>query len=85
MADIESDSPRYRVLESALAFKSLWVVLDEDLADVVKTSAPRPRAQSRKHASTQARKHASTQRQPDSVDVFNTGARAGARGSRRDA
>jgi hypothetical protein len=39
MADIEPDSPRYRVLESALAFKSSWVVLGEHLADVVKSSA----------------------------------------------
>ncbi|MBM4280763.1 MAG: hypothetical protein FJ137_08385 [Deltaproteobacteria bacterium] len=39
MADLEPETARYRVLESALAFKSSWVVLGEHLADVVKTSA----------------------------------------------
>jgi hypothetical protein len=39
MADVEADTPRYRVLESALAFKSSWVVLGEHLSEVVKSSA----------------------------------------------
>jgi hypothetical protein len=39
MADLEPDTPRYRVLESALAFKSSWVVLGEHLADVAKSGA----------------------------------------------
>jgi hypothetical protein len=39
MAGVEPDSPRYRVLEAALAFKSSWVVLGEHLGDVQKTGA----------------------------------------------
>ena len=39
MAGLEVDTPRYRVLESALAFKSSWVVLGELLADVLKSGA----------------------------------------------
>ncbi len=35
MADLEEDSPRYRILEAALAFKSSWVILGEHLADVL--------------------------------------------------
>ena len=37
MADLESDSPRYRVLEAALAFKSSWIILGEHLANVLRT------------------------------------------------
>lgn len=36
MAGLEEDSPRYRVLESALAFKSSWVILGEHLAEILK-------------------------------------------------
>lgn len=35
MASLEDDSPRYRILEAALAFKSSWVVLGEHLADTL--------------------------------------------------
>ena len=35
MADLEEDSPRYRILESALAFKSSWVILGEHLSEVL--------------------------------------------------
>jgi hypothetical protein len=37
MAELEADSPRYRVLEAALAFKSSWIILGEHLAHVLKT------------------------------------------------
>ncbi len=36
MATLDEDSPRYRVLESALAFKSSWVILGEHLAEILK-------------------------------------------------
>jgi hypothetical protein len=36
MASLEEDSPRYRVLESALAFKSSWVILGEHLSEILK-------------------------------------------------
>jgi hypothetical protein len=36
MASLEDDSPRYRVLESALAFKSSWVILGEHLSEILK-------------------------------------------------
>ena len=36
MAELPPESPRYRVLEAALAFKSSWVILGEHLADVLK-------------------------------------------------
>ncbi|HEY1099719.1 MAG TPA: hypothetical protein VGF99_12370 [Myxococcota bacterium] len=35
MAGLEEDSPRYRVLEAALAFKSSWVILGEHLDEVL--------------------------------------------------
>jgi hypothetical protein len=34
MAELEEDAPRYLVLQAALAFKSSWVVLGEQLAKV---------------------------------------------------
>lgn len=37
MAELDPDSPRYRVLEAALAFKSSWIILGEHLAEVVRT------------------------------------------------
>jgi hypothetical protein len=37
MADLEADTPRYQVLEAALAFKSSWIILGEHLATVAKT------------------------------------------------
>ncbi len=39
MAGLEADSERYRVLESALAFKSSWVILGEHLAGVLRSGA----------------------------------------------
>lgn len=36
MAELEPDSPRYRVLEAALAFKSSWIILGEHLNEVVR-------------------------------------------------
>jgi hypothetical protein len=35
MAELEEETPRYQVLQSALAFKSSWVVLGEQLAKVM--------------------------------------------------
>jgi hypothetical protein len=37
MAELDDDSPRYRVLEAALAFKSSWIILGELLAEVHRT------------------------------------------------
>src|SRR5687767_2318302 len=37
MAELDADSPRYRVLEAALAFKSSWIILGEHLAEVART------------------------------------------------
>lgn len=37
MAELDPDSPRYRVLEAALAFKSSWIILGEHLAEVLRT------------------------------------------------
>ncbi len=37
MRELDADSPRYRVLEAALAFKSSWIILGEHLADVLRT------------------------------------------------
>jgi hypothetical protein len=36
MAALDEDSPRYRVLESALAFKSSWVILGEHLSEIAR-------------------------------------------------
>jgi len=36
MATLDETSPRYRVLESALAFKSSWVILGEHLEEILK-------------------------------------------------
>jgi hypothetical protein len=36
MAELDPESPRYRVLDAALAFKSSWIILGEHLADVVR-------------------------------------------------
>ena len=36
MKDLDADSPRYRVLEAALAFKSSWIILGEHLAEVLR-------------------------------------------------
>lgn len=37
MASLDPDTPRFRVLEAALAFKSSWIILGEHLADVLRT------------------------------------------------
>src|SRR5687768_11945572 len=37
MASLEPDTPRYRTLEAALAFKASWIVLGEHLAEVLRT------------------------------------------------
>jgi hypothetical protein len=37
MAELDRDSPRFRVLEAALAFMSSWIILGEHLAEVVRT------------------------------------------------
>lgn len=37
MAELDEESPRYRILEAALAFKSSWIILGEHLAEVLKT------------------------------------------------
>src|SRR5262245_58662673 len=37
MATLDPESPRYRVLEAALAFKSSWIILGEHLSEVLKT------------------------------------------------
>lgn len=37
MASLDPDTPRYRVLEAALAFKSSWILLGEHLAEVLRT------------------------------------------------
>jgi hypothetical protein len=37
MAELDPDSPRYRILEAALAFKSSWIILGEHLAEVSKS------------------------------------------------
>lgn len=36
LATLDETSPRYRVLESALAFKSSWVILGEHLSEILK-------------------------------------------------
>jgi hypothetical protein len=36
MAELEPDTPRYRTLEAALAFKSSWIILGEHLAEVAR-------------------------------------------------
>lgn len=37
MAELDPDTPRYRLLEAALAFKSSWIILGEHLAQVFRT------------------------------------------------
>jgi hypothetical protein len=37
MAELEPDTPRYKTLEAALAFKSSWIILGEHLAEVART------------------------------------------------
>ncbi|MCC7074660.1 MAG: hypothetical protein IT383_25350 [Deltaproteobacteria bacterium] len=37
MADLDPDTPRYHVLEAALAFKSSWILLGQHLAEVLRT------------------------------------------------
>lgn len=37
MATLEPNTPRYRTLEAALAFKSSWIILGEHLAEVLRT------------------------------------------------
>jgi hypothetical protein len=36
MSELDADTPRYRVLEAALAFKSSWIILGEHLAEVLR-------------------------------------------------
>lgn len=37
MATLEPNTPRYRTLEAALAFKSSWIILGEHVAEVLRT------------------------------------------------
>src|SRR5690349_19853033 len=37
MAELEQDTPRYKTLEAALAFKSSWIILGEHLSEVMRT------------------------------------------------
>jgi hypothetical protein len=39
MGDLDPDSPRFRVLEAALAFKASWVIFAEHLSDVARMEA----------------------------------------------